>query len=196
VSFIWVLVPLAYAVGTFPTAHLVGHFVGHDPTSEGSGNPGASNMMRVAGKWAGFNVLLGDLAKAIVPSTIGWLADGRPLGLACGAAAVVGHIFPVQRKFRGGKGVAAFGGMSLVFWPVPAVVAMLSWAAIVRFTKVASVGSIVATSAVIGGAVVLGRPWWEVAVAAGTGTLILVRHWSNLSRLVRNKEKSISRGQS
>src|SRR5689334_17894800 len=101
-----VLVPLAYLAGMFPTARLVGGRTGHDPTHEGSGNPGASNVYRLAGRRAGAMVFLGDFAKGALAAGVGLAVGGRALGLACGAAAVAGHIAPVTRRFRGGKGVA------------------------------------------------------------------------------------------
>ena len=103
VSFAWVLVPAAYFVGTFPSAQLIGRLFGHDPMLEGSRNPGASNMTRLAGRWAGSLVLVGDMFKAVIPVGVGYLFGGRPVAVACGAAVVIGHVFPVQRRLRGGR---------------------------------------------------------------------------------------------
>src|SRR5690606_34718592 len=104
-------------LGTFPTGLLVGRRHGHDPTAEGSGNPGATNVARVAGRTAGLVVLLVDLAKGAIPAAVGLAAGGTLLGLACGAAAVIGHIFPATRHFRGGKGVATASGTVIVVYP-------------------------------------------------------------------------------
>lgn len=185
------IVPVAYFVGTFPTAHLIGRFVGVDPTAQGSGNPGASNMTRVAGRWPGAVVLAGDVAKAVVPATVGLLLGGRPLGLACGAAATIGHVFPVQRRLRGGKGVATFGGTSLVAWPIIGLVALGLWGALVGATHRASVGSMIGSVSIVAGTALISRPLWETAVAAGLAVLVLGRHWSNLVRLFRRQESAI-----
>lgn len=190
-SFAWVLVPIAYLVGTFPTAHLIGRFVGVDPTIEGSGNPGASNMIRVAGLSAGAVVLLGDVLKAAVPALVGYAAGGRVVAAAAGAAATVGHVLPLQRRFRGGKGVATFSGTSMVIWPIAAAAGLLTWLLLVRFTHRASVGSMVAAVVVPVGVAVVGRPVWEIALATGLALLVLVRHWSNLVRLVRRRESAL-----
>jgi glycerol-3-phosphate acyltransferase PlsY len=191
VSFAWVLVPVAYFVGTFPTAHLIGRLVGHDPMLEGSRNPGASNMTRLAGKSAGGLVLIGDVFKAVIPVGVGYLFGGRPVAVACGAAVVIGHVFPIQRRLRGGKGVATFGGMSLVVWPFVGFTALVSWAILVKASHRASVGSMVAALMVVAGTAIVGRPLWEVAVAAGLAGLVLMRHWSNLLRLLQRQESAL-----
>ena len=110
----WLLIPISYVLGTFPTAHIVAGLVGHDPTAEGSGNPGATNVYRVAGKKAGAIVLIGDLLKGVVPSLVCLLIDGRTLALAAGMAAMIGHVAPITRKFNGGKGVATLTGLCSV----------------------------------------------------------------------------------
>ena len=88
------MVALGYLLGTIPTAERVGRRVGHDPTLEGSGNPGASNVFRTAGARAGAMVFAGDVVKGMVATGIGLAAGDRMLALACGAAAVVGHVAP------------------------------------------------------------------------------------------------------
>src|SRR5690606_21125041 len=91
VSLGWILVVPAYLLGTFPTAILVGRRRGRDVTTEGSGNPGASNTLRTMGRRAAAAVLLGDLGKGAVAAGVGLLA-GRGIGVACGLAAVLGHV--------------------------------------------------------------------------------------------------------
>src|SRR3954449_13578298 len=99
-----VLIPFAWALGTFPTAVLVARAHGHDVTREGSGNPGASNVARLVGWRAGALVLVIDFAKGAIAAGIGMATYGRVGAFAMGAAAVLGHTFPLYRK--GGKGVA------------------------------------------------------------------------------------------
>src|SRR5207249_3926010 len=108
----------AYFLGTFPAAQVVSQRAGRDPTREGSRNPGASNVYRLAGRRAGLAVFAGDLAKGLVAAGVGLAVGGRPLGMLCGAAAVLGHVFPVTRGFRGGRGVATAGGLALVLFPL------------------------------------------------------------------------------
>ena len=98
------------------------------PTREGSGNPGATNVLRVAGRRAGAIALVGDLLKGAVPAAVGWAVGGHGLGVACGVAAVVGHVLPATRRFRGGKGVATAAGMAVVLFPAAAAVAAVGFA--------------------------------------------------------------------
>lgn len=194
VTLAWLLVPAAYLVGMFPTAQLIGGAVGHDPTLEGSGNPGASNVFRVAGRRAGIVVLVGDVLKALVPTLLGYAVGGRPLAAACGAAAMLGHVFPVRRNFQGGKGVATFGATTLVLWPGVAIAALALWAVLVRVSKRASIGSIVGAAAIPVGVAFTGRPIWEVMVSAGMAFIVIARHYGNLSRLLGRREATLERG--
>lgn len=188
----WLLVPLSFIVGGFPTAHLIGFFTGNDPSREGSGNPGASNMYRVAGRRAGAIVLIGDGLKGFVPAALGVAADGRPLGVACGLAAMLGHILPATRGFRGGgKGVATLGGACFFLYPLIALGALVLFALSVRLTRIAAIGSIVMAVWLPIGVAVRGRPGWEIAAAAGAALVVIVRHQTNISRIVRGEERAV-----
>ena len=184
----WALVVPAYLLGTFPTALLVGRREGRDPTREGSGNPGASNALRTMGRRAGAVVLLGDLGKGVVATAGSWALAGRGVGVACGLAAVLGHVAPVTRSFRGGKGVATGAGMSLVLLPLPSLVLAVLWGAVVKATGVAAAGSIVVAVGMPLAAVVVGRPAGEVLAFAACAALVVVRHRDNLERLRRGEE--------
>src|SRR5689334_4239032 len=113
---VFVLVPAAWLLGTFPSAPLVARAHGHDVTKEGSGNPGASNVARLAGWRAGLLVLVLDFAKGAAAAGVGMAVYGRGGAFALGVAAVIGHTFPLYRK--GGKGVAAAAGMLVVLYPL------------------------------------------------------------------------------
>lgn len=182
---------MSYALGTFPTAQIIGSLFGHDPTTEGSGNPGASNVYRVAGPMAGASVLLGDGLKGFAPALLGLAVEGRTLGLAAGVAAVVGHILPVTRLRRGGKGVATFGGMSIAMFPLVSAVAILVWTALMRVFRTASIGSLAVVATVPVGVAIRGRSWREVAVTAAASALVAFRHRSNLRRLLSGEEQSL-----
>ena len=187
----WALVVPAYLLGTFPTALLVGRREGRDPTKEGSGNPGASNALRTMGRRAGALVLLGDLGKGIAATGVGWAVGGRPVGVACGVAAVVGHVFPVTRRFRGGKGVATGAGMALVLLPLPSLVLGVLWGAVVRLTGVSALGSMAVAVGLPIAAVVVGRPAGEVAAFAVCSALVVLRHRDNIDRLRRGDEAAL-----
>lgn len=187
-------VPIAYFVGTFPTAQLVASARGHDPTREGSHNPGASNVYRLAGPRAGVMVFAGDLAKGLLAAAAGGLAGGRALAFACGVAAVAGHVFPATRGWRGGRGVATAGGMALALWPGPAVAALGVWLALARLTGKASVASM--AIAVLLPVLVWfsASPGWEVVGAALVAAVVVARHGENVRRLLRGDEASLRSG--
>src|SRR4051794_5848491 len=138
----WALVVPAYLLGTFPSAILVGRREGRDPTAEGSGNPGATNALRTMGRRAGALVLLGDAGKGALAAGLGWAIGGRAAGVACGLAAVLGHVYPATRRFRGGKGVATAAGMGIVLLPGVALAMAVLFVVVAKVTGTASAGSI------------------------------------------------------
>jgi acyl phosphate:glycerol-3-phosphate acyltransferase len=187
----WLLVVPAYLLGTIPTAILVGRREGRDPTLEGSGNPGASNTFRTMGRRAGAIVLAGDVAKGALAAGMGLATGNRAVGVACGLAAVVGHVFPVTRGLRGGKGVATGAGMAIVLLPGVTLVLALVWAVAVKVFRAASAGSVAVAVGLPLGAWVVGRPLGEVVAFATGSLLIVVRHRENLDRLRRGEEHSL-----
>jgi glycerol-3-phosphate acyltransferase PlsY len=185
----WVVA--AYLVGTFPTALLVAARRGVDPTRAGSGNPGATNVARTAGRWAGVATLVGDLAKGALAAGAGWAAGGHELGVACGVAAVVGHVLPVTRRFRGGKGVATGAGMALVVFPLALAAAALVFAAVLAVSRTVSLASIVAVALLPVAAGLTGAGGAEVAALAGCAALVVVAHRDNIVRLAHGDERRL-----
>lgn len=184
----------AYVLGTFPTAQLVARRVGHDPTSEGSGNPGATNVYRIAGRRAGAAVLAGDLAKGLAATGAGLALGGRDLALVTGAAAVAGHMFPVTRSFRGGKGVATAAGLSIVLFPGVSAVLGGVWFAIAKGARKASLASLTAAAGLPVAVAVTGHPARETAAVAVLAAVVVARHRANIGRLLRNEEQSMPIG--
>jgi acyl phosphate:glycerol-3-phosphate acyltransferase len=183
---------VAYALGTFPTAVLVGRRLGFDPTTSGSGNPGASNTTRIGGARAGALVLLGDAGKGIVAAGLGDLVDGRTLAWAAGTAAVAGHLWPVTRRFRGGKGVATAAGVGLVCAPLAFVPLAVVFAVVVKVTGTAALGSVALAALFPLAVAATGGRALEVAFAAAIGLVIIVRHRTNLARM-RSGEEPVMR---
>ncbi len=183
------LIPVGYLLGMFPTAVLVARANDVDVTAAGSGNPGASNVARLLGwKW-GALVLLGDFAKGAVAAGIGLAAGGRAGAYLVGAAAVLGHTFPLGRK--GGKGVAAAGGMLTVLFPVVALVLFVAWNVVAKLLGKASVASLViciAFPVIVG---VLEYEWWETLVISVIAAFIVVRHTPNIRRLLGRTEHAL-----
>lgn len=184
----WAFVAGAYVLGMFPTAQIVGYVTEHDPTEEGSRNPGATNVYRIAGMLPGLLVLLGDVAKVVLPTLLGLLLVSREVAVVAGATAVIGHMFPAARSFRGGKGVASYGGFVVVLSPLAALFSLALWAVIVKLSGRVSVASLVASPTVLGGMAVYGRQWWEMLAVAALVVLIVVKHSENIGRLMRREE--------
>jgi glycerol-3-phosphate acyltransferase PlsY len=191
VTGVLLLVPVAYLVGTFPTAALVARATGHDVLREGSGNPGASNVYRLAGWKAGLIVLVGDVAKGAVPSAVGLALDGHRGAYLLGFAAVVGHVLPVTLRFRGGRGVATAAGALAVIYPLIALVLAVGWFVIARGLRKASVASIVATVAFPVLVALTGNAWGDVLITSALALVVLARHASNLRRLFRGEEPGL-----
>src|SRR6476619_6913771 len=158
------LVPVAWLLGTFPSAQLVARAHGRDVLAEGSGNPGASNVHRLLGWRAGALVLLADFAKGASAAGAGLAIGGRAGACVLGVAAVVGHTYPLYRK--GGKGVAAAGGALVVLYPFIVVGLGVFWFLVARVLHKASLASLLATVlfpiAVFG----FGFDRWEVGVVS------------------------------
>jgi glycerol-3-phosphate acyltransferase PlsY len=178
----------AYLLGTFPTAILVARAGGHDVLGEGSGNPGASNVARLMGWKAGLLVMAGDLAKGAIAAGVGLAVAGRGAAYILGILAVIGHTYPVTRRFKGGKGVATAGGMLAVLQPVLVLVLAVVWFLTARVLKLASVGSIIVAVLFPIGVALTGRAGWEIAVTSALAVLVIVRHLPNLRRLVQGEE--------
>ena len=183
----------SYLVGTFPSAVMIARGKGIDITKVGSGNPGASNISRALGfKW-GLLVFALDAAKGAVAAAAG-LAVGSPaLGLVCGALSIVGHMFPVTRSFRGGKGIATGGGILLVLHPLVAVVAIGFWVVVAKVTKKASIASIAVVPLIPLMFLVEGAELWEILGIIGLGALIEIRHLPNIKRLMAGSEPPVAR---
>jgi glycerol-3-phosphate acyltransferase PlsY len=179
-------VPLAWLLGTFPSALLVARAHGRDVLNEGSGNPGASNVARLLGWRAGALVLLLDFAKGALAAGAGMVAGGRAGAVALGAAAIVGHTFPLYRK--GGKGVATAGGALVVLYPLIVVGLGVVWFVVARVLHKASLASLLCTLLFPVAVAVFRYDAWEIAVVSALAVLVIVRHLGNIRRLLRRQE--------
>jgi acyl phosphate:glycerol-3-phosphate acyltransferase len=186
------LVPIAYVLGTFPSAILIARANGIDIATFGSGNPGASNVTRALGWRKGVWVYVLDAGKGALAAGLGLWFDGRPMAYWCGAAAIVGHMFPLFRNFKGGKGVATGSGVLVIVQPILAPLAVGLWWLVSKVTGKAALGSVVAVALVPVGLIVQEKPLWEFVAVAGLCALILVKHAGNILRLIRREEHSLS----
>ena len=183
----------AYLLGSIPFGLLIARtFAQVDVRGAGSGNIGATNVARTAGKKLGIATLLLDAGKGALAVVLARALD-LELPWVCGAAAlaVLGHVFPVWLRFAGGKGVATAAGVFLALAPLATGVAVVVFALAFAVGRVVSVASLLGSLALLGALVLLdGRtPVWVTGV--GLVALIFARHAGNLSRLVRGQESKL-----
>jgi glycerol-3-phosphate acyltransferase PlsY len=182
------LIPVAYLLGTFPSAAIVARAGGHDVLREGSGNPGASNVARLMGWKAGLLVMVADFSKGALAAGVGLALDGHRGAYVLGVAAVLGHMLPVTRRFKGGKGVATGGGVLVVVFPLIVVGLGVVWFVIARVLKRASIASLVIAVAFPLLVWLTGGSALDIAVISAMAVVVILRHASNLRRLVRGEE--------
>jgi glycerol-3-phosphate acyltransferase PlsY len=188
------LLTAAYLLGSIPTSVWVGRFFfGIDIRTRGSGNAGGTNALRTIGWGAGIPVMAVDVAKGALAALLPRVAHGAApawLEVACMAAAVAGHVFPVFAGFRGGKGVATGGGALLVIAPGPATVCAVVWLVLVGVTRVVSVASVAAALALPIAVASLPAHGHAGLLPASIGLALFVvwTHRSNLRRLWRGEE--------
>ena len=185
----WLLAILAYLLGSLSFAILLSRLTGNpDPRMSGSGNAGATNMLRLAGKKLAILTLLGDFCKGLLPVLV---ASAAGLSLQdqawVGVCAVIGHLFPLYFRFRGGKGVATAAGMLLGLYPPAALMAVCAWLLTFSLPRPSSLAALIATP--------LTLPllaWQEPAallpMCALTG-MIVWRHRGNLRDLFAGRER-------
>ncbi len=186
------LVLLGYLAGSVPFAFLLARRAGIDVRVAGSGNVGAANVLRTTGVWRGIAVMALDVGKGAAAVGIAYSASGSAaVPAATGAAAVVGHIYPVWLRFHGGKGVAVAAGVFGVLTPVATLTAAAVFLLVVWATRYISLGSIAATLALPPAAWLGGAPPAAVSAAGGVAALILFRHRSNIMRLLAGTERRL-----
>ncbi len=160
-----------------------------DPRTGGSNNPGATNVLRIAGKKAAFFTLLGDFLKGLIPVLLARALALEPLWLALiGFAAFLGHCFPVFFRFQGGKGVATAIAVALAFDWIAGAILIATWLLFAKVFKISSLAAIVSFSVL---PVVI---YWRGEHAAATAVFVILsliliwRHKSNIQRLLSGTE--------
>src|SRR5262245_1626270 len=166
------LVPLAWLLGTFPSANLVARGKGRDILREGSGNPGASNVARLLGWKYGLAVLVMDFAKGALAAGVGHAVGGRPGAYVLGIAAVIGHTFPLYRK--GGKGVATAAGMLTVLFPFIVAGLAVVYVVVARVLHKTSLASLLMTILFPIAALVACYAIWGVLVLGAVVVVIIL----------------------
>ena len=181
---------LGYLLGSIPFGWLLTRAVGIDIRAVGSGNIGTTNVLRTGRKGLAASTLLLDAGKAVLAI---WLARqlwGETAAQLAGAAAFLGHLWPVWLGFRGGKGVATLLGVALAAVPLAGVAALLVWVGGAALTRFSSVGGMASAVAAPLAALALGQPVWA-AVMAGLALLLVWKHRDNIARLRAGTESRI-----
>lgn len=171
---------------------LAHRFAGIDVRSQGSGNIGATNVARTSGKKLGILTLILDATKGALPVLVAaWL--GQPIAVVAGAglAAVIGHVFPIYLKLRGGKGVATAAGMFLALAPLPTLAAVAVFGLLFLAFRVVSVGSLAGAITLLAAIAVLDPRREVLVVAAIVVALVFVRHAGNIQRLLKRSEQGL-----
>jgi glycerol-3-phosphate acyltransferase PlsY len=187
------VVSIGYLAGSIPFAFLAGrYFRGVDIRRIGSGNVGAANVLRSTSTLTAVVVMLLDAAKGAGAVLFAQrLAPGDAAPAAAGIAAVIGHVYPLWLRFRGGKGVATAAGVFSILTPLALAPAAAIFVATVWATRFISLGSLVATLALAPIALALGSSAAVVGAAGAVAPLIVFRHRTNIRRLLAGTERRI-----
>jgi acyl phosphate:glycerol-3-phosphate acyltransferase len=195
-----IAVLLSYGLGSIPAAYIAGRALrGIDLRQHGSGNLGATNVYRVMGPQIATGVMMFDVAKGAVPVLLfpQWAATTHPEGvaIACGLAAILGHVRPVFLLGRGGgKGIATAGGVFLALAPLPTLAATVVWLVVVSASGYVSLASLAAALALpLGVALESGVRSVLFIVSACTGAFVFWTHRANIRRLRRGEEHRFRR---
>jgi len=195
------IIIVSYLLGSIPFGYIAGRIAGIDIRTAGSGNVGATNVVRILGKRYGYPVFALDVLKGFGAVKISMVMSGQHLewnspeisGMVGAIFSVLGHVFPPWLKFKGGKGVATAAGALLALMPIATLIGVAVWIIVFWLTRYVSLASVVATAALPIVILVIGSAdghsgrllvYSSVCVAA----LVIWRHRSNLSRLLRGTE--------
>ena len=188
-----ILLALSFLVGSIPFGIIVAKAKGVDLRKVGSGNIGATNVLRSVGKWPAAVTLLGDIMKGTLAVALGRYAGADPLfeGLF-GIAAILGHNFSIFLKFRGGKGVATSIGVLLMYSPLVACITITLWLIVSAITKYSSLGALVSFGLLPFNIFLFDFAQKEkLFIGVGITLLLLIRHTDNMNRLIRGTERKI-----
>lgn len=186
------LIAFAFLSGSIPFGAAIGAAKGINLKKAGSGNIGATNVMRTMGKWPAFLTLTGDVIKGALP-----VAAARYLGSAVavqgvvGLAAIAGHIFSPFLKFKGGKGVATGIGVLLVYSPTVALITVFVWLTVVFVSRYSSLGAITSFLLLPFNVYIFDYSVEKVIISVIISSILILRHGSNIERLFKGTETKI-----
>lgn len=196
----YILIIAAYLIGSLSSAIIVCKLMGlPDPRGEGSGNPGATNVLRFGGKKAAAITLAGDMVKGLIPVLLAKYMDITILGIALvGFAAFIGHLYPAFFQFKGGKGVATMLGVMFGFSWWLGLATAGTWLFVAKVLQISSLSALIATALapfyIISGIYYFNEPGLNLATLGITilmTTILFWRHRSNIQNLLSGKEDKI-----
>jgi len=184
------LLIVAYLVGAIPTGIVLTRLIGaEDVRKSGSGNIGATNVYRVAGRSVGVATLLGDIIKGVVPVIVAMQMHGSPVQVASVASvAFLGHCYPVYLGFRGGKGVATALGIFMVLSPIGVAIASALFVVVVWKSRYISLGSICAAASIPFLVFAFERQLPVTLASVLIAGMVIWRHRGNIQRLINGSE--------
>jgi glycerol-3-phosphate acyltransferase PlsY len=187
-----VLLFLAYLVGSIPFGYVVGKlFYGVDVRELGSGNVGTTNVFRVLGKKAGIAVMISDILKGYVPAAIAAALFDPWVAIFIAAAPVLGHIYSIFLKGKGGKGIATGAGVVLALVPVAFAIIFSTWLLLIVLTRYVSVASLVAAVMVPVLTIAFGEPLPYQIAGVLVAVLVWWAHRENIRRLLAGEENRV-----
>ena len=196
----FLLMIASYVLGGIPSGYILARLLkGIDIREHGSGNPGAANVYRVVGKWAGWLTLVFDAAKGFIPVELAlhFYPGNYWLAIICGSLAIFGHMWTIFLKFKGGKGVSTALGVFGAMLPFPTLIAFVAFAIAVAISGHISVGSIVAAFVLPVTSLIVKdhsySPAFSILVSL-VSALIIYKHIPNMKRLLQKKELAFSDG--
>jgi glycerol-3-phosphate acyltransferase PlsY len=194
------LLVAADLIGAFPSSYVVGKVLrGIDLRQHGSGNLGATNAYRVLGWKAAMPVFILDILKGWLPTFVFPRIDASDAwewALAYGAAAIIGHVFSIYVRFKGGKGVATGSGVFLALAPLAVLIGLMVWSLLLFITGIVSIASIAAAITLPIAVWLLGAPTLVLALALALSLFVIYAHRANIRRLRRGEEPSFRRKKS
>lgn len=187
------VVLLCYIIGSIPFSYIFSRVLGGvDIRAKGTGNVGATNVLRTLGIKIAVASLLGDLLKGAAAAWLGLYFGGPGLAAVCAAVAVLGHCWPVFLRFKGGKGVATSCGILLALVPMIGLIALAIFVTVIAVSRYVSLGS-VCTAAILPVVVLLThQPWQYMAMIFVLASLVIFKHRENIERLRQGTEKKIN----
>jgi glycerol-3-phosphate acyltransferase PlsY len=180
-----------FLIGSIPTGLIIARGLGIDPRKAGSGNIGATNVLRTTGKLPALFTLAGDMAKGVVAVLLARYFDAGSVqeGIV-GIMSVLGHNFSIFLRFRGGKGVATSLGVLIVYAPLTGLITIALWLVTVLITRYSSLGAIISFSA-LPPAIFFLEGKEKLPIALIMSIILLMRHKDNISRLIRGTESKV-----